>query len=76
MSLGELVVVGNRAVVASAPPLLRPAGPQGPCSTAYTKGQNLRGSDVWFRIGKDHQLGFVHRATIDVPVNPPACDTV
>ena len=42
----------------------------------YTKGQNLGGSDVWFRIGKGDKLGFVHRATIDVPVNPPACDTV
>ena len=42
----------------------------------YTKGQNLGGSDVWFRIGKDDKLGFVPRATIDVPVNPPACDTV
>jgi hypothetical protein len=42
----------------------------------YTKGQNLGGSDVWFRIGKDEKLGFVPRATIDVPVNPPACDTV
>ena len=42
----------------------------------YTKGQNLGGSDVWFRIGKDDKLGFVPRATIDVPVNPPPCDTI
>ena len=42
----------------------------------YTKGQNLGGTDVWFRIGKDDKLGFVHRATIDVPVTPPACGTV
>jgi hypothetical protein len=42
----------------------------------YTKGQTFGGSDVWFRIGKDDQLGFVPRATIDVPVTPPACDTV
>lgn len=42
----------------------------------YTKGQELGGSEVWFRIGKDHQLGFVPRGTIDVPVSPPACDMV
>jgi hypothetical protein len=42
----------------------------------YTKGQSVGGSDVWFRIGKDDKLGFVPRATIEVPVNPPACDTV
>ena len=42
----------------------------------YTKGQNVGASDVWFRIGKNDQLGFVPRVTIDVPVTPPACDTV
>ena len=39
----------------------------------YTKGQNVGGSDIWFRIGKDDQLGFVPRATINVPVYPGAC---
>ncbi len=42
----------------------------------YTQGQELGGSDVWFRIGKDNQLGLVPCVTIDVPVSPPACDTV
>jgi hypothetical protein len=39
----------------------------------YTRGQVVDGSDVWFRIGKNDQLGFVPRTTIDVPVNPAAC---
>ena len=42
----------------------------------YTKGRTVGGSDVWFRIGKNDKPGFVPRATIDVPVNPRACDTV
>ena len=39
----------------------------------YTKGQTVGGSDIWFRVGKDDELGFVPRTTINVPVYPAAC---
>jgi hypothetical protein len=39
----------------------------------YTKGQDIGGSDVWCRVGKDKELAFVPRTTIDVPVYPAAC---
>jgi len=30
----------------------------------YTEGQDIDGSNLWFRVGLSGELGFVHRGTI------------
>jgi hypothetical protein len=39
----------------------------------FTEGQELLGNHYWLKIGKDGQLGFVHRDTVAPGGNIPHC---